>query len=316
MFTAEHALVNCIKEWSGSGSIGDDCALIAGGHLLTTDTLVEGTHFAIPLISWGDLGWKAIAVNLSDIAAMAGRPRHVLTSITVAPHLHKSDFEALFKGMVECCKQYQCQIVGGDLTRGTVISITVTVHGDVHENGMLSRAGAKPGDVIAVTGDFGASAAGWWLLENRRHEAPNFPHCREAHVHPLPRLCEAWSAIRATGDRGALMDASDGLADALVQIARLSKVGMQVDLEKLPINEQTISAAKLAKVNPLDWALYGGEDYELVACIPQSVWDGWQTDNPFRMIGHVTESHRIVLKMGHADGPEINLSKCFEQISF
>jgi thiamine-monophosphate kinase len=315
-FTREQELVQSIKTWTNSPFIGDDCAVVADGVLLTTDTLVEGTHFLLPLISWRDLGWKSIAVNLSDIAAMAGRPHNLLVGITVPAHVDKLAFRDLYEGMIECSKVYGAQIIGGDLTKGPVLVISITAQGKVHENGCLLRSGAQPGDLVIVTGDFGASRAGLWLLLNQPENAPEFPHSLAAHIHPLPQLCQSWSLVRRTAARGALMDASDGLADALSQICRASQVGMDIDLEKLPIHSETISIAQLAGEDPVDWALYGGEDYELVGCIPESTWKDWVEDNPFKVIGVVTSADEINLKSGEKKYSRLDLSKCFEQIEF
>ncbi len=315
-FTREQELVGSIKSWTDSPFIGDDCAVVADGVLLTTDTLVEGTHFLLPQIALRDLGWKSVAVNLSDVAAMAGRPRNLLISITVSPHLDKVAFRELYEGMIECSKTYGAQIVGGDLTKGAALTIGITVQGQVHENGCLLRSGAKPGDLVIVTGDFGASRAGLWILLNRLDSAKQFPHAISAHIHPLPRLCESWSMVRRTAGRGALMDASDGLADALSQICRASDVGMDIDLEKLPIDAETIAIAQLAGADPVDWALYGGEDYELVGCIPESSLKDWVEDNPFQVIGVVTAVDEINLKSGEKTASQLDLSKCFEQIEF
>jgi thiamine-monophosphate kinase len=111
------------------------------------------------------------------------------------------------------------------------------------------------------------------------------------------------------------MDTSDGLADALVQIGRASGKGLLIDLEKLPIDAQTVAVSSIAGTDPLDWALYGGEDYELVACIPQVIWHDWSVDNPFKMIGSVNDSGKIELLNGEMTR-ELNLSKCFEQLNF
>jgi len=315
-FTREHELVGAIKSWTESPFIGDDCAVVSDGDLLTTDMLVEGTHFLLPLISMRDLGWKSIAVNLSDIAAMAGRPRNILVGITVPPHVDKAAFQQLYEGMFVCSRTYGAQIVGGDLTKGAALTLSITVQGKVHENGCLLRSGAQSGDIVVVTGDFGASRAGLWVLLNQLNNSSQFPHSISAHVHPLPRLCESWSLIRRTGSRGALMDASDGLADALTQICRASNVGMDIDLEKLPIDVETLSVAHIAGADPLDWALYGGEDYELVGCIPESRLKDWVEDNPFKLIGVVTAADEINLKSGDKTALQLDLSKCFEQIEF
>lgn len=293
--TREHRLIAKIKEWSGERLIGDDCAVLPGGSLVTADTLVENTHFIIPGISYNDLGWKSVAVNLSDIAAMAGRPRFAIVNLTLPDYVSELDIEKLFGGMIDCARAYRCRIVGGDLTHGDEIVISITVIGDVHENGVLLRNGARDGDLVICTGDFGASAAGLWAMKSGN--LSRFAYCARRHFRPLPRLCESWSLVRTTSARASLMDASDGLADAVVQMSRASGVGMELDERAIPIADETRAAAKAAGSNVIDWALYGGEDYELVGTIAPEHWTTLQSsaNNAFRQIGAVTNRHKGVL---------------------
>lgn len=351
--TPEHQLVERIKGWTGSRYIGDDCAVLSAGLLVTSDTLIEGTHFRLQTTSLGDLGWKAIAVNLSDIAAMAGRPRHLLISVGFPASMSDVSIEALYSGFVDCARTYRICIVGGDIVKARDLTIGVTVLGEVHEHGVLTRRGAQAGDLIVVTGDFGASAAGLHLLESgvesvddgRVNETPTrdsadrceggrtgpryrsvttvasqlqtgsqLDYCVTRHRRPLPRLCESWALNRAAHGRGALMDASDGLADALFQIAKSSNVAMRVDLKKVPVHDETLETAQKAARDPLDWMLYGGEDYELVACISE---ESWQTlsgldHNPFKAIGTVEAGNGVVLDYGDQSGPGLDLNKCFQ----
>jgi len=318
VLTNEQRLVETIKGWAGGSFIGDDCAVLPGGLLLTTDSLVEGTHFSPDWSSFRDIGWKACAANLSDIAAMAGRARHIVLALTVPTDFKRTDFRDFYEAFVDCARTYRAQIVGGDLTRGPAFVIAVTVLGHVHENGCLTRSGARPGDAVIVTGDFGASAAGLWLLQQgcdtptrRRHT-----YCLQRHEHPVPRLCESWALVRKTGNRGALMDASDGLADALMQIARKSSVAMEIDYDAVPVHGQTGEIAQQAGVELSDWVLYGGEDYELVGTLSQQVWQKWQgqPDNPFVCIGKVEEGRTLNIKSRNHGELELNLSKCFQQI--
>jgi thiamine-monophosphate kinase len=176
--------------------------------------------------------------------------------------------------------------------------VSVTAIGDVHESGCLTRANAKAGDVVVVTGDFGASAAGLSLLNKTINEQKKYPYVFQRHVRPIPRLCESWALVRQTGNRASLMDASDGLADALVQIARASQVGIEVNQLDIPIHDQTKVVADICQVDPLEWALYGGEDYELVGTLPEEVWLKWKDNNPFTAIGKVTASPGVVLNTG------------------
>jgi len=303
-------MIASIKQWTGEHLIGDDCALLPGQTLVTADTLVEGTHFLTNLISMSDLGWKAVAVNLSDIAAMSGRPRFVIVSLTLPETFRESEFAKLYEGMIDCARAYRTRIVGGDLTRGPCLSLSLTVLGDVHEKGCILRSGAQVGDVVVVTGTFGASAAGLWILQN---ETAGFNQCRRAHVRPLPRLCESWALVRQTGGRAALMDASDGLADALIQISGSSSVGMEIDELAVPISAETREVARLAQGNAIDLALYGGEDYELVGCLSPSDWYNLQqsNDNPFNEIGRVVEGSEVLLR-GKNGTVALDLSRTYQ----
>lgn len=309
--TAEHRLIDAIKSWTGDRFIGDDCAVLPGQSLVTSDSLVEGTHFDTRWISWRDLGWKSLAVNLSDIAAMGGRPRYAVVSLTLPQMLEQWQIRDLYAGLLECAQVYRTEVVGGDLTRGPLTVVAVTVLGECHEQGCLRRSGARPGDLLAVTGDFGASAAGLWALQSG---ARDYQSVKDRHCRPIPRLAEGWQLLERAGNAGALMDASDGLADALAQIARASSVGMDVDLSAVPVSAETRKAAASAGADPGTWALYGGEDYELVASIPQPVWQGLAAaaGNPFKAVGLVTESGTISLKNSGTLGAEIDLGKSFQ----
>lgn len=312
--TAEHRLISAIKSWTGERLIGDDCAVLPGGQLVTADTLVEDTHFLLPDTNLSDLGWKSMAVNISDVAAMAGRPRYAIICLTLPPEFSSAQVEALYKGFVACGNAYRCRIVGGDLTKGPALTISITIIADEHENGVMMRAGAKPGDIIAATGDFGASAAGLWMLQNGQKQ-PGL--CLDRHCKPLPRLCESWAVIRNTAGRGAMMDASDGLADALIQIAHQSKTGIELEARDIPIAAETKQVAQLAAAPEmaLQWALYGGEDYELVACLRPTDWDALSNspDNTFHKIGMVTEeASGIMVKMMNGTQETLSLSKTFQ----
>lgn len=314
----EWQLIKEIKRWTGSRFIGDDCAVLPGGLLVSSDSLVEGTHFVMDWISARDLGWKACAVNLSDIAAMAGRPSYLTVSLTVPKTMADRQFREFYAGFADCARTYRAQIIGGDLTAGPVFVIAVTAIGHTDESGCLRRSGAKPGDVVVTTGDFGASAAGLWLLtKGLEHEgAKRFAYCLERHLRPQPRLGESWALVRQTGERAALMDTSDGLGDALTQIAQASAVSIELDWQSVKVHPQTEAIATLAGVDLFDWALYGGEDYELVAALPEAIWKKWSSKpgNPFHKIGTVKSGNDVTVKRpGRANQP-VNLSKCFQQI--
>ncbi len=317
--TREHRLIKAIKDWTGERLIGDDCAILPGGQLVTSDMLVEGTHFIIPGISFEDLGWKSAAVNLSDIAAMGGRPRFAIVNLALPDGVAESDIEHFYRGLIDCTRAYRCRVVGGDLTHAEHTIVSLTIIGDVHENGVMQRSGARCGDVILTTGDFGASAAGLHLSLQRSpghaRNGQNMSYCLKRHFRPLPRFCEAWALLRQTAGQGAMMDASDGLADALVQISRLSGTGMDIEESSIPIHEQTRQAAAAAAVEPLEWALYGGEDYELVATVRPDDWTALKGSphNPFTPIGKVTDRRgQVMLKRTSGSTQPVSLEHTFQ----
>jgi thiamine-monophosphate kinase len=247
----------------------------------------------------------------------------LLISLTLPRLFSREQFNRLYSGIIDCASTYRTRIVGGDLTTGANLVLNVTALGDVHESGCMLRSGAAVGDIVVVTGNFGASIAGLWYLKHAQmsavtRSAPRFTHCCETHRRPQARLTEAWELVSRTRGRGALMDTSDGLADALDQISRASHVGMDIDLLRVPIHIETARLASEARINPYDWALYGGEDYELVGCVPSEIWDNWvgQPENPFTAIGKIKASAGVNLRLGSKAGPELDPAKCFQQINF
>jgi thiamine-monophosphate kinase len=230
-------------------SIGDDAAVVSapsGPLLLAADTVVEGVHADLSLTSEADLGWKALAVNLSDIAAMGGRPLHAVVTVVVPAG---RSIEGLYEGLLECSASYGCPVVGGDLSGGPVLVVTVAVTGTVDGGSPVLRSGARPGDGLWVSGPLGASAAGM------RGGGPLAPHAR-----PVPRLAEGVAAREAGAT--AMLDLSDGLALDVRRLAEASGVGVVV--EDVPVADGAT----------FEEALGGGEDYELLAASPVPL-AGW-----------------------------------------
>ena len=274
--------------------IGDDCAVLPGNTLVSSDMLVEGRHFDLATVPLADLGWKAVAVNLSDIAAMGGQAQFLIINVGMPQSFSDDDFGALYAAMVECAGAFGCRIAGGDLTGGKQLTISITVIGQANSNGILLRSGAQAGDVVVASGDFGASAAGLWLLQNGRQK--RYVHCLGAHLRPQPALAAGNLLVEIAGNRGAAMDTSDGLADALLQIAESSKVAITIDTAAIEIHEETRGVGILSNVDPLQMALYGGEDYQLVGCIAPQTWEKLQAaaENPFKKIGRVEAGSGVV----------------------
>lgn len=236
----------------GETWIGDDAAVVAapaGSLLLAADLVVAGVHVDLDLVGIDDMGWKAMSVNVSDIAAMGGRPRHALVSVAGPA---STDLDALFAGLAEAARNYGCQVVGGDLANfgGLVVSVAVT--GTSEGGPAVLRSGARPGDSLFVTGALGASAAGLELLRSGRGGASS--ELASAYRRPKARVEEGLAA--RAGGVTAMIDVSDGLGIDLDRLAVASGVGLV--LAEVPV----------AKGATADQALGGGEDYELVFSAP------------------------------------------------
>jgi thiamine-monophosphate kinase len=254
--------------------VGDDAAVVgagAGEQVLTTDMLVEGVHFERSTISARDLGAKSIVVNVSDIAAMAASPRYALVSLGLPPEVEVAWVMELYGGMRAACDEYALTLIGGDCSRADAVVVSVTVVGEVAPGHAVTRAGAHPGDLIVVTGALGAAAGG--LALSRAHpskaaEALGKPWGRqlvEAFARPAARVGEALTLAR-TGAT-AMMDLSDGLAKDLSRLCLESGVGARVELGKVPVAPALREGAELLGIDPLELAVGGGEDYELLATI-------------------------------------------------
>jgi len=277
--------------------IGDDAAVIRWGEgtlLLTTDTLLEGIHFRRSTATLRDIGAKAIAVNVSDIAAMGGEPCYALLALAIPPTLSVADIDELYAGIQDMAGRHGVTVVGGDTCAapdGVVLSVTLVGRA---VGAPLRRSGARPGDAVLVTGTLGASAAGLALLE--RGPGPLPPAVVEPVVHahrlPTPRVAES-ACIRASGWATAMIDLSDGLASDLGHIATESRVGARVDVDALPVSEATRAAAAALGVDPLRWAVSGGEDYELLfTAMPDRAGDlardvTARTGTPVHRIGEI-----------------------------
>ncbi len=280
MDLSEDELVEAIRRVLSDGpagvivGIGDDAAVVeagTGSQVLTTDMLVEDVHFERTFVSPRDLGAKAIVVNVSDVAAMAASPRYALVSLGSPSELEAAWVIELVGGMRAACQEYALTLVGGDTDRADRIVISVTVVGEVAPGRALTRAGAHPGDLIVVTGSLGAAAGGFAL--SRAHpskvgRALTSAWGRElldAFARPVARVGEGQTLQQAGAT--AMMDVSDGLAKDLSRLCAESGVGARVELARVPVAPALRPAAELLGFDPLELALSGGEDYELLATI-------------------------------------------------
>ncbi len=250
--------------------IGDDTAVLTNDDkmlvLMTTDMLVEDIHFSFRHSPFKSVGWKALAVNVSDIAAMGGLPTGATVSIGIPPHLEVSQVEELYFGLSQCAREYGTDIVGGDTVkspRGLVINVTLL--GRVEPDRVIYRSGARPGDIIMVTGPLGNSAAGLYILT---HDLPQDDpdltgEVIKAHLYPRARVKEG-RVLSETGYVTSMNDISDGLASEVLEICEASAVGCELDAKSVPYSKAVAEISSRAGVTPLQWALNGGEDFELV----------------------------------------------------
>ena len=264
---------------------GDDVAIVpgpAGALLLAADATVAGVHADLSLVGVDDMGWKALVANLSDIAAVGGRPTYAL--VTLAGPLGNVDVDLLYDGLTAASDAYGCPVVGGDLSDAPTLVVAVAIAGDggTDERPPVLRSGARPGDGLWVTGPLGSSAAGLALL--RADRASEAPDLTLAHRRPRPRLAEG-AAARAAGAT-AMIDVSDGMAADVGHLARCSGVGVVIDRVPVAIGVSRVSD------QPETLALSGGEDYELVFAAPdvarvEEVFSTAELGMPIRL-GHCT----------------------------
>ncbi|MFP4641113.1 MAG: thiamine-phosphate kinase [Chloroflexota bacterium] len=310
-----------VLEESGVGSgtrpeviigIGDDAAAVgARGHvplrcntLVTSDILVQDVHFTLATTTWRDLGWKALAVNISDIAAMGGTPSYAVISLGVPPETESDSIGELYRGMAEIAREFGMAITGGDVTESPLLIISPSIIGEVEEERMLIRSGAKPGDRIAVTGYLGASAAGLRMLqENLKFDTETESALRTAHVHPWPRVVEGQTLARY-GVKAAI-DVSDGLIADLGHICEASGVEARVNLPDVPVHP---AVREGFGEEGFGLAVGGGEDYELLFTAPEEVVKDVRQalSTPVAVVGEVGEGEKGKVRVFDGRGKEVD----------
>lgn len=301
--------------------VGDDCAILdhqpADGQLLvTTDLLLEGIHFDLTYCPLRHLGYKACVVNFSDIYAMMGTPRQVTVSLGISKRFQVEDLEELYAGIRLACDIYGVDLVGGDTSSSmTGLTLSVTVVGVAQQP--VRRSGAKPNDLICVSGDLGAAYMGLQLLEREKSifwqeyedwrrqtsngadgsQAPVFhpkfegrEYLLERQLKPEARKDIVQSLLQSGITPTSMIDVSDGLASELMHLCHQSQVGCRIYEERLPIDYQTAVQAEEFNLNVTTVAMNGGDDYELLFTVPLSQHDQVQKLSGIRVIGHITDA--------------------------
>ena len=293
--------------------IGDDAAVfrMQPGRLgiLTTDALVEGVHFDPAYTPWDSLGWKTLAINLSDIAAMGGIPRYAVVTLAVADDMSVFDVESLYQGIRRCGDRYKSTVVGGDTVRSEErMMVNITVLGDAEEDRVIKRSGARFGDLLCVTGLLGGSRTG---LEALKAGETGYSESVKRFLEPQPRVKEAGQIIDGMMPTS-MIDISDGLASEVGHLCRESGVGCVVYKDTIPATEEAIEWSVKNGLNTSEFVASSGEEYELLFTVEPNAYRDWQASRErgeeisVTVIGEITgaeEGIRIRGKSG--DSPMV-----------
>jgi len=315
----EFALIDLLAKMIGSGQdeqliigIGDDAAAWhsdASTQLVTIDSFVQDVHFSLDTASWKDIGWKALAASLSDIAAMGGVPRYALVSLALPAHTEVEDVTTLYQGMIELGQEYEATIVGGNISSSPLVTIVVTILGSCQrqDKHLLTRSSSVPGDKVAVTGYLGAAAAGCEMLANQLQFDPEAAaYLKRAFLRPCPRIAEGQLLVEQ-GVKTAI-DISDGLISDLNQICKASQVSARVEVDRVPI-------LPIVKANfgskAVELALSGGEDYELLFTASDEVINKVKEaiSCPVTVIGETVTGKLNKVTLVDKKGKSFNLNK-------
>jgi thiamine-monophosphate kinase len=284
--------------------IGDDAAIVEGGNeslLVSTDMLVEGVHFDLSYVPLQHLGYKSVAVNVSDIAAMNGTPQQILVSLGISNRFSVEAVDALYDGIRAACDNYKVDLAGGDTAAspsGLIISITAI--GRAPKEKVVQRSGAKANDIICVTGDLGAAYLGLQVLEREKQVFLTNPEMQpdlEKYQYLVGRQLKPearMDIIHELADKNcvptSMIDISDGLASELLHLGKNSNLGVKIFEDKVPIDHGTFETAIEFNLDPITCALNGGEDYELLFTIAPSDYEKIKTHPDIHFIGHMHDN--------------------------
>jgi len=287
-------------------SIGDDAAVLNFGKkqvVVSTDMLVEGVHFDLSYVPLKHLGYKAIIVNLSDIYAMNATATQVTVSIAVSNRFPLEALEELYAGIATAAKLYNVDVIGGDTTSSTSgLIISVTAIGEVEKDNAVLRSGAKPNDLLVVTGDLGGAYMGLQILErekevykvnpNNQPDIEMYTYIVERQLKPEARKDVVELLKELDVKPTSMIDISDGLSSEVIHLCKQSKVGVDVYEEKIPLDPQVISTCEEFNIDSTTIALNGGEDYELLMTISQEDFPKIKGNPNITVIGYMTEESR------------------------
>lgn len=303
----EFGLINRIREKfslqhpTSVFGIGDDAAVIdSGDHftLISTDVLLEGPHFDLGYVPLKHLGYKSVAVNVSDIAAMNGKPTQITIGLGLSNRFSVEAIDELYEGISAACRNYGIDLVGGDTTSSSSgLMIAISVLGRVDKNRVVYRHGAKLNDIICVTGDLGAAYMGLQILEREKQvflanpqmqpQLDQYEYLVGRQLKPEARMDIIHDLEELDVKPTSMIDVSDGLASELLHLSMASKLGVQIFEDKLPIDTTAYETAVELKIDPVTSALNGGEDYELLFTISPSDYEKVKNHADIHFIGHM-----------------------------
>ncbi len=265
--TTETSIIQTIRQFAPENALSDDAYYDpATRQIYTADLLVEGQHFLLDYFSPVDVGWKAAAVNISDIAAMGGTLKYLIVSIGLPePCVNSAFIQQLYEGIQSCCLPFGGQIIGGDTVKSEQLTINITAVGALPNKHTLGqRNNAEPGDWVITSGESGLSGVGFQAFQNSSF---GYDVSKSAHLKPQPQI-DMGLELSQSLERFALMDTSDGLADAVLKIAAASNMAIELEAAGLPLHEELRQWSRQTGASPLDLMLYGGEDFQLLATVP------------------------------------------------
>lgn len=295
--------------------IGDDAAIIDVGTenlLVSTDMLLEGIHFDLSYVPLQHLGYKAVAVNISDIAAMNGRPEQIVVGLALSNRFSLEAVDLLYEGIRAACKNYNVDLVGGDTTSSSSgLVISVTAIGRAAKDRTVLRSGAKSNDILCVTGDLGAAYVGLQVLEREKQvfqanpqmqpDLEKYEYLIGRQLKPEARMDIIYELAEKNIVPSSMIDVSDGLASELLHLGKGSNLGVKIFEEKIPIDSSAYETAIEFKIDPTTTALNGGEDYELLFTIKPGDFEALKNHPDIHFIGHMhdnAEQNLMISKQG------------------
>jgi len=305
-----------IKNESTIIGIGDDAAVIDSKdkqQVITTDLLVEGVHFDLVYTPLKHLGYKAVAVNVSDVCAMNATPKQITVSIALSNKFSLEAIDTLYEGIKTACENYNVDLIGGDTVSSlTGLTISVTAIGEIEKDQAVLRKGAKPGDIVCMSGDTGAAYAGLQILKrekevylvnpNSQPDMAGYDYVLERQLKPEARIdiIKAMKVAKLTPT--SMIDVSDGLSSEIIHICKQSGTGVKLFEDKVPVDVQTIMVAEELNLDPTILAMNGGEDYELLFTIDPADQKKLNTIEGLSIIGEIVEAEDGLKLFGRGEG--------------